>query len=184
MRVVIECLVVMMLSAAVATRPLGHEGSSSFNENDNTGLFPGQADFEREIKSESKRYDRARLRYEEATERARLNYIKVLEDNLDDLDDEVNRVAEYQKELERVRCLKFNSPKFEFKTYRWDYNEPPVKMIHKDEGFCFLSSLGGAFDGGAEVGRVYIGDDGYWYLHGTSGRDFLVLGATAMKIAR
>jgi hypothetical protein len=81
-------------------------------------------------------------------------------------------------------CLKFDSPKFEFKTYRGDYNEPPVKMIHQDEGFCYLSSLGGAFDGGAEGARVYIGDDGFWYLHGSSGRDFLVLGATAVKVAR
>ena len=181
---IIEWLVIGMLGAAVATQTPGHEGSLSPDEANGTGLLPGQADFEKEIQSESKRYERARLRYEEATARARLNYIKTLEDNLENLADEDNRVAEYQKELERVRGLKFNSPKFEFTTYRWDYNEPPVRMIHKNEGFCYLSGLGGAFDGGAEGARVYIGDDGYWYLHGNSGRGFLVLGATAVKIVR
>ena len=184
MKVVIEWLVIAMLGAAVAAQPGVPEGGSSPDEADDTGLLPGQADFEKEITSESNRYERARLRYEEATERARLNYIKTLEDNMEDLADEDNRVARYQKELERVRGLKFNSPKFEFIKYRWDYNEPPVKMIHKDEGFCYLSGIGGAFDGGAEGARVDIGDDGYWYLHGSSGRGFLVLSATAVKIAR
>ena len=113
-----------------------------------------------------------------------VDLIKALEDNLDDLADEDNRVAVYQTELARVRCLNFNTPKFEFTTYRWDYNEPPVRLIHKDDGVCYLSGLDGAFDGGAEGARVYIGDDGYWYLHGNSGRGFLVLGATAMKITR
>ncbi len=184
MKVVIEWIVIAMLGAAIAAQPAGDEGGSSPDEANDTGLLPGQAEFEKEITSENHRYERARLRYEEATERARLNYIKALEDNMEDLADQDNRVAEFQKELERVRGLKFNSPKFEFTTYRWDYNEPPVKMIHKDDGFCYLSGLGGAFDGGAEGARVYIDDDGYWYLHGNSGRGFLVLGATAVKIAR
>ena len=167
MKVVIELLFIGMLSAAVATQPSRLVDSSSPDEATDTGLLPGQADFEKEVQSESKRYERARLRYEEATERARLNYIKALEDNMEDLAGEDNRVALYQKELERVRGFKFNSPKFEFTTYRWDYNEPPVRMIHKDDGFCYLASLGGAFDGGAEGARVYIDDDGYWYLHGS-----------------
>ena len=147
-------------------------------------VLPGQADFEREVKTASERYERAKLRYDEATERARLNYIKVLEDNLGDRIDEDTRAAEYKKELTRVRSLKLHSPKFEYTNYRWDYNAPPVKMIHKDEGFCYLAGVGGAFDGGAEVARVYIGDDGFWYLHGSSGRGFLVVSATAVKLTR
>ena len=57
-------------------------------------------------------------------------------------------------------------------------------MIHKDEGFCYVADVGGAFNGGGEVARVYIGDDGYWYLHGSTGHGFLVVGAVAVKVAR
>jgi hypothetical protein len=117
-------------------------------------------------------------------ERARLNYIKILEDNSVDLVGEGTRATEYKKELTRVRGLKYHSPKYEFTTYEWQHNAAPVKMIHKDEGFCYLADIGGAFDGGAEVARVYIGDDGFWYLHGTTGRGFLVVRATAVKITR
>lgn len=41
-------------------------------------------------------------------------------------------------------------------------------MIAKEEGFCFLTEVGGHFAGGGESVRVYIGEDGYWYLHGKS----------------
>ncbi len=53
--------------------------------------------------------------------------------------------------------------------YDWSSGSPPVKMIHRSEGFCFLSSIGGGFNGGGEEVRVHIGEDGYWYLSGRSG---------------
>ena len=182
MKVVIGLFIIGILGAAIAAPPDGPATSHLPTESNATAILPGQTDFEREVKTASERYERAKLRYEEATERARLNYIKALEDNLGDRTDEDTRATEYKKELTRVRSLKFHSPKFEYSTYRWENNAPPVKMIHKDEGFCYLAGVGGAFHGGGEVGRVYIGDDGYWYLHGSTAHGFLVIGATAVKM--
>ncbi len=184
MKVVIGLLFIGILGAAVAAPPDGPATSPSPTETNAAALLPGQADFERGVKTANEQYERAKLRYTETTERARLNYVKVLEDNLSDLVAKDARAAEFEKELTRVRSLAFHSPKFEYKTYRWEHNAPPVKMIHKDEGFCYLADVGGAFNGGAEVGRVYIGDDGYWYLHGSTGHGFLVVGAMAVKMTR
>lgn len=184
MKVVIGLLIIGILGAAAVAQPVGPAIVPSPTDANAVSVLPGQADFEREVKTASEQYERAKLRYDEATERARLNYIKVLEDNLGDRADDGTRATEFRKELTRVRSLKFHSPKFEFTNYRWDHDAPPVKMIHKDEGFCYLAGVGGAFDGGAEVARVYIGDDGFWYLHGTTGRGFLVVSATAVKMTR
>ena len=184
MKIAIGLVIIGILGAAAAAPPDGSASNPSPPGTNEAALLPGQAAFEREVKTASAQYERARLRYEEATERARLNYIKIIEDNLDDRVNEGAPAAEYQKELTRVRGLKFHAPKFEYTMYRWEHNAPPVKMIHKDEGFCYLADVGGAFHGGAEVARVYIGDDGYWYLHGSTGHGFLVVGAMAVKIVR
>ena len=184
MKVVIGLLIIGILGVAAAAQPVGTATVPSPADANAISVLPGQVDFEREVKTASEQYERVKLRYDEATEHARLNYIKVLEDNLGDRADDGTRATEFRKELTRVRSLKFHSPKFEFTNYRWDHNAPPVKMIHKDEGFCYLADIGGAFDGGAEVARVYIGDDGFWYLHGSTGRGFLVVRATAVKMTR
>lgn len=184
MRTVIGSIIIAILALAVPASPDGSAKNPSPAETNEAGLLLGQAAFEREVKTANEQYERAQLRYDEATERARLNYIKVLEDNLGDRTDVDSRSAGYRQELIRVRNLKFRSPKFEYAMYRWEHNAPPVKMIHKDEGFCYVADVGGAFDGGGEVARVYIGDDGYWYLHGSTAHGFLVVGATAVKIAR
>ena len=184
MKVVVGLLIIGILGAATAAQPVGPPTGSSPTDANAVAVLPGQADFEREVKSASEQYERAKLRYNEATERARLNYIKVLEDNSTDLVGEGTRATEYRTELAWVRSLKFHSPKFEYITYEWQHNGVPVKMIHKDEGFCYLGDIGGAFDGGAEVARVYVGEDGFWYLHGSTGRGFLVVRAIAVKLNR
>jgi hypothetical protein len=76
------------------------------------------------------------------------------------------------------------SLRFEYKEYQWAFGEKPVKMIHKDEGFCFLAQVWGINSGNAEKGEVYIGEDGYWYLDGTTyqGREFLKLKAMSVKV--
>ena len=51
---------------------------------------------------------------------------------------------------------------------RWHQGSPPTRLIRSDEGFCFLTAVGGHFQGGGESVRVYVGDDGYWYLGGQS----------------
>ncbi len=184
MKVVIGLVFMGILSAFVAAQPVGNAIPASPAEADAATLLSGRTAFEREVLTANEQYDRAKLRYEESTERARLNYIKVLEDNLGDRGNEDSHAAEYQKELTRVRGLKFHAPKFEYTMYRWEHNAPPVKMIHKDEGFCYLADVGGAFHGGGEVARVYIGEDGYWYLHGSTAHGFLVVGAMAVKTIR
>ena len=56
-----------------------------------------------------------------------------------------------------------------------------MKVIHKDEGFCVLASLGGHFAGFGEYVRVYLDDqDGYWYLGGDSHQSGV--GATAISV--
>ncbi len=54
---------------------------------------------------------------------------------------------------------------------RWHQGEPPLRLIRKTEGFCALTGLSGHFQGGGEEVRLYIGDDGYWYLGGKSMQD-------------
>jgi hypothetical protein len=54
--------------------------------------------------------------------------------------------------------------------YRWSRGQPAIRMIHQDEGFCVLSSVGGGFRGGAEWVRVFVDEEGYWTLAGGAQR--------------
>lgn len=184
MKNVIGLLFLGILCATVVAHPDAPAANQPLTGTNAVTLLPGQVDFDRDVKSATEQYERAKLRFTEATERARLNYVKVLEDHMSDLVVKDARAAEFEKELTRVRSLKFHSPKYEFKTYQWEHNAAPVKMIHKEEGFCYLADIGGAFHGGAEVARVYVGDDGFWYLHGNTGQGFLVVRAIAVKLTR
>lgn len=71
---------------------------------------------------------------------------------------------------------------FEYETHEWKEHDPPLKLIKKDEGFCTISGIGGAFNGGGEAAVLYIGDDGYWYLRGQTGAGFLRITATCVKL--
>ena len=58
--------------------------------------------------------------------------------------------------------------------YTWAPGDKPIKMIARQDGFCFLSSIEGGFQGGVEGGykggewvRVYL-NNGFWYLDGGS----------------
>ena len=72
-------------------------------------------------------------------------------------------------------------PAAEVSRYDWKNGDPPVRMIRKEEGFCYLTALSGGFAGGGEVANVYIADDGYWYLGGQTGTGFLRLSAVSVK---
>ncbi len=65
--------------------------------------------------------------------------------------------------------------------YHWKLGEPPVKMLPKKNGICFLSEIAGHFAGPSEEVSVRLADDGYWYLDGKSRQD--QLGASAIGIA-
>ena len=51
--------------------------------------------------------------------------------------------------------------------HHWKQGDEPLKLIRKEEGFCALTSVTGNFEGAGEIVRVYIEEDGYWYLGGT-----------------
>ena len=47
-------------------------------------------------------------------------------------------------------------PAAEVSRYDWKNGDPPVRMIRKEEGFCYLTALSGGFAGGGEVANVYV----------------------------
>jgi len=55
-----------------------------------------------------------------------------------------------------------------FDTRRWQQGDAAIRLIRKEEGFCALTMVTGSFQGAGEMARVYVGDDGYWYLGGDS----------------
>lgn len=66
------------------------------------------------------------------------------------------------------------------KEYTWIAGQNSVKMIKKDDGFCFLSTVSGAFRGGGEEVKVHLAADNYWYLSGRSAQ--AALSAKAMSV--
>ena len=69
-------------------------------------------------------------------------------------------------------------------THTWRQGEPPVRLIRQEEGFCALSLVTGHFQGGGEVVRLYVGDDGYWYLGGQSGQEGVAAQCIVVRYAR
>lgn len=65
--------------------------------------------------------------------------------------------------------------------HTWSKGQPPVRLIHKNEGICYLSRIQGAFFGGAEIAEVYIDKDGFWYLRGNSLQKELSVTAVSVK---
>ncbi len=55
-------------------------------------------------------------------------------------------------------------PQLDKTEYAWATGQEPVKMIHKDAGFCVLTMIHGPFRGGGEHIHLEIGEDGFWYL--------------------
>lgn len=51
---------------------------------------------------------------------------------------------------------------------RWEQGQPPVKLIRSNEGYCALTMVRGHFAGGGEHVRVWVDEDGFWYLGGHS----------------
>lgn len=81
-----------------------------------------------------------------------------------------------------VRTVKATSFRGEPKEHKWYAGDKPVRMIHRDEGFCYLSGLGGDLTGGKAELYVYVGDDGYWYLGGKAGYKSVNARATSIRL--
>jgi thiol-disulfide isomerase/thioredoxin len=72
----------------------------------------------------------------------------------------------------------------ECKQVEWRQGEKPLRVIHKDEGFCVLASVAGHFDGYGEAVKVYLDEqDGYWYLTGKSGKESVRATAISIRFA-
>lgn len=50
----------------------------------------------------------------------------------------------------------------------WEQGQPPVQLIKSSEGFCVLTKVTGHFQGDGESVKLWIDNDGYWYLGGQS----------------
>lgn len=68
------------------------------------------------------------------------------------------------KTLMANQSLRFSSVSFS----HWEQGQPPLRLIKGTEGICVLTKVTGHFAGGGESVRVWIDDDGYWYLGGDS----------------
>jgi hypothetical protein len=64
----------------------------------------------------------------------------------------------------------------------WDAKTGPVKMISKDEGFCFISGVAGKYEGASEIARVYVDQDGFWCLDGQSRQTTMSARAISVRI--
>jgi hypothetical protein len=76
------------------------------------------------------------------------------------------RVGDGEMTIHRIEPPRGRAPAFE--TAAWHQGEAPIRLIRKEEGFCALTLVTGSFQGAGEMVRVYVGDDGYWYLGGES----------------
>ncbi len=56
-------------------------------------------------------------------------------------------------------------------TVAWTKDQPPIKLIHQNDGFAVLSGIHGALADQQQWVQVNLDPDGYWYLRGASGSD-------------
>src|SRR5690606_25714208 len=92
--------------------------------------------------------NRARKAMADGYERAVSEYTKLLDiESADAVNKEMLAFKVQQGEPNPAPAKKAKPP-FEYTFHWWKEGEPPVKMIHKDEGFCYLTSVSGGFVGG------------------------------------
>jgi hypothetical protein len=63
---------------------------------------------------------------------------------------------------------------------RWSHGDPALRLLPADKGFCYVSGMGGDFQGGGESVRVWI-DDGTWWVGGYSCQPSLWVEVTCME---
>jgi hypothetical protein len=66
----------------------------------------------------------------------------------------------------------------------WAQGDPAVRLIRKEEGFCALTKVTGAFAGGGEAVQVFVGDDGWWYLGGISQQEGVAAECVVVRFPR
>lgn len=86
-----------------------------------------------------------------------------------------------------LRILRSTTPgsfTHEIEEHSWRNGNQRKRLIHKDDGFVFLSGLAGSFRGGGEYARVRLDQDGYWYLEGRSNQGFMTARAITVRYSR
>lgn len=128
-----------------------------------------------------KTIDSARKSMLKAYDTAVIDYTKQL--RIDEADAVNGELAAFKLQADaKLPKPSVKSSPFDYKFYTWNVGQQPIKMIHKNEGFCYLTVINGAFDAGSEGANIEIKDDGYWYLWGTTRTGFLRLQAVAVKM--
>ena len=64
---------------------------------------------------------------------------------------------------------------------RWSHGDSPIRLLPANRGFCYVSGMGGNFEGGGEGVRVWV-DDGAWWVGGYSSQPSLWLEVTCLEI--
>ena len=52
------------------------------------------------------------------------------------------------------------------KKYSWWQGNPRTQLIPANQGICFLTRVGGQFEGAGEEVYIDVNENGYWYLYG------------------
>ena len=122
---------------------------------------------------------RAESNYQDALKQARAGYVAGLEKALktalagNALDEALSIRLEQRKiqgrvdDINEVRRLLRTVAAGKFKEHVWKAGQAPIKLVRADEGFAFLSGVGGAYDGDGEGVSVYV-KNGDWYIGGKS----------------
>ncbi|HEY2250590.1 MAG TPA: hypothetical protein VGH74_06000, partial [Planctomycetaceae bacterium] len=58
----------------------------------------------------------------------------------------------------------------------------PQRLIHRDEGICFISGISGEWGGDGEHAKLSIHEDGYWYFDMHRANDSAAAEATAILV--
>ncbi|HEX5053320.1 MAG TPA: hypothetical protein VFZ65_16205 [Planctomycetota bacterium] len=63
---------------------------------------------------------------------------------------------------------------------RWQHGDAQKRLMPADRGFCYVSGMGGNFQGGGEGVRVFV-DDGIWFVDGHSCQPSLWVEVTCIE---
>lgn len=65
-----------------------------------------------------------------------------------------------------------------------DNDQGPIRMIHGNDGFAFLTGIGGSFESNKDYVRVTRHEDGYWYLEGGSSKRDIKAWAFSVQLSQ
>ncbi len=136
---------------------------------------------------------KAREALEVAQSKARETYLRDLGKAFkgavaaDDIDEaltiklEQRLITDDLKSAAAIRTLLASNPAKRYREHVWKAGDPPLKLITAGEGFCFLSGVGGAFQGAGEGVHVSL-RDGKWWLEGHSAQPSVWARAISVRL--